>query len=354
VKQYVLKFGAAKPSQIHVEGMAASRLGRTLSRRIFLGALPLLVSAAKAQEPADKWPSRPVRFFVSSTAGSAGDVVCRIVAQQLSERLGQPFVIDDKPAAGGTLAAEVLAHSKPDGYTIGMITTSTHVISKIFDPTLPFDPVKDFAPVSMIGSSPYVLVVNPGLQVKTVADLLSLAKSQKQPINNATYGTNTLGYLVGLRFAQMAGVDINQVPYRSSAEAVIDVMEGRVQMQFSTLPPAIPLIQAGKLRPLATTGAHRVERLPDIPTLAEQGLPGFDAALWIGIAAPAGMPPSIVTKLNSEITAVLNTPESRNALELQNFVAEPAPPSYIAGRISGDVGLWRDVVAKAGAQTQAR
>jgi tripartite-type tricarboxylate transporter receptor subunit TctC len=324
-----------------------------LSRRMLFGALPLILSPAKAQESADRWPTRPVRFFVSSTAGSAGDVVCRIVAQQLSERLGQPFIIDDKPAAGGTLAAELLAHSKPDGYTIGMITTSTHVISKIFDPTLPFDPVKDFTPISMIGSSPYVLVVNPQLPVHSVADLLSLAKSQKEPINNATYGTNTLGYLVGLKFAQMAGVEINQVPYRSSAEAVIDVMEGRVQMQFSTLPPAIPLIQAGKLRPLATTGVHRSERLHDIPTLSEQGLPDFEAALWIGIAAPADVPADIVTKLNGEITAVLGTPEARRALDLQDFVPEPAPPSYIAGRIAGDVGVWRDVVAKAGAPGQS-
>jgi tripartite-type tricarboxylate transporter receptor subunit TctC len=325
----------------------------SVSRRTFLGVLPLLATGARAQEVAGDFPKRPVRFFVSSTAGSAGDVVCRIVAQQLSERLGQAFIIDDKPAAGGTLAASVLAHAKPDGYTIGMITTSTHVISRIFDPTLPFDPVKDFAPVSMIGNSPYVLVVNPALPIKNVADLLSFAKAQGQPINNATYGTNTLGYLVGLRFAQMAGVDINQVPYRSSAEAVIDVMEGRVQMQFSTLPPAIPLIQAGKLRPIATTGAHRSARLPDVPTLAEQGLPGFDVALWIGIAAPAGTPAPIVAKLNAEITAILNRPETRQALELQDFVAEPAPPTYLAGRISGDVELWRDVVEKAGAQAQA-
>jgi tripartite-type tricarboxylate transporter receptor subunit TctC len=325
-----------------------------VSRRTLVGGLLLLASGAQAQESVDDWPKRPVRFFVSSTVGSAGDVVCRIIAQQLGERLGQPFVIDNKPAAGGRLAAEMLARSKPDGYAIGMITTSTHVISKIFEPSLPFDPVKDFAPVSMIGSSPYVLVVNPGLAVKTVPDLLSFARSRTQPINNATYGTNTLGYLVGLRFAQMGGVEINQVPYRSSAEAVIDVMEGRVQMQFSTLPPALPLIQAGKLRPIASTGAHRVDRLSDIPTLAEQGLPGFDVALWIGIAAPAGTPQSIVAKLNEAITAILNTPESRKALELQDFVAEPGPPAYLAGRISGDVSLWRDVVAKAGAPSQSR
>ncbi len=170
----------------------------SISRRSLLGALPLLASGANAQSPTDDWPKHPIRFIVSSAPGSAGDVVCRIVAQKLGERLGQQFVMDNRPAVGGTLAAEALARSAPDGYTIGMVTTSTHVIAKIFDPTLPFDPVKDFVPISMIGSSPYVLAVYPELAAKTVADLVALAKSQKQTINNAAYGTTTLGYLASL------------------------------------------------------------------------------------------------------------------------------------------------------------
>jgi tripartite-type tricarboxylate transporter receptor subunit TctC len=325
----------------------------SISRRALLGALPLVASGTKAQSPAGDWPKHPIRFIVSSAPGSAGDVVCRIVAQKLGERLGQQFVMDNRPAVGGTLAAEALARSAPDGYTIGMATTSTHVIAKIFDPTLPFDPVKDFLPISMIGSSPYVLAVYPELAAKTVADLIALTKSQKQPINNAAYGTTTLGYLASLLFAQQTGIKLNQIAYRSSAEAVVDVMQGRVEMQFSTLPPAAPLIQAGKVRALATTGAHRVARLPDVPTLSEQGLPGFDVALWIGVAAPAGTPPAIVTRLNREMTEILSTPETRKALEQQDFVAEPAPPDYLAGRISGDVKIWQDVVAKAGATAQS-
>jgi tripartite-type tricarboxylate transporter receptor subunit TctC len=318
----------------------------SISRRALLGALPLLTSGAKAQGLPDDWPKHPIRFIVSSAPGSAGDVVCRIVAQKLGEKLGQQFVMDNRPAVGGTLAAEALARSAPDGYTIGMVTTSTHVIAKIFDPTLPFDPIKDFLPISMIGSSPYVLAVYPELAAKTLAELIALAKSQKQPINNAAYGTTSLGYLASLLFAQRTGIELNQIAYRSSAEAVVDVMQGRVEMQFSTLPPSVPLIQAGKLRALATTGAHRVARLPDIPTLAEQGLSGFDVALWIGIAAPAGTPRPIVARLNREMTEILNTPETRKALELQDFVAEPAPPDYLAGRISGDVRIWQDVVAR--------
>lgn len=329
----------------------------SISRRALLGALPLLASgaeAASAQNSTDDWPQRPIRFIVSSAPGSAGDVVCRIVAQNLGERLSQQFVMDNRAAVGGTLAAEALARAAPDGYTIGMVTTSTHVIAKIFDPTLPFDPVKDFVPISMIGSSPYVLAVYPELAAKNVADLISLAKSQQQPLNNAAYGTTSLGYLASLLFAQETGIALNQVAYRSSAEAVVDVMQGRVEMQFSTLPPAVPLIQAGRLRALATTGSHRVSRLPDVPTLAEQGLPGFDVALWIGIAAPAGMPSAIVARLSRDMTEILNTPAIRTALEQQDFVAEPAPPDYLAGRITGDVAIWRNVVAKAGAQAQPR
>jgi tripartite-type tricarboxylate transporter receptor subunit TctC len=324
------------------------------SRRLIVGMLPLLAGSVNAHGANDdsEWPKRAIRFIVSSAPGSAGDTVCRIVAQRLGERLGQQFVMDNKPAVGGTLAAEALARSAPDGYTIGMVTTSTHVIAKIIDPQLPYDPVKDFVPISMIGSSPYVLAVYPGLAAKTLADLIGLAKSRQQPLNNAAYGTTSLGYLASLLFAQQAGIQLNQIAYRSSAQAVVDVMEGRVDMQFSTLPPAVPLLQAGKLRGLATTGAHRVPNLPQIPTLAEFGFADFDVALWIGVAAPAGTSAVIIARLNREMTAVLDSPQIREALQQQEFIAEPAPPDYLAGRISGDPKVWKAVVAKAGIEAQ--
>ena len=331
-----------------------------LIRRLIVGMLPLVATAAIAQIPAQTpatdavWPTRAIRFIISSAPGSAGDVVCRIVAQKLDQRLGQQFVLDNRPAVGGTLAAEALARSMPDGYTIGMVTTSTHVIAKILDPDLPYDPVKDFLPISMLGSSPYVLAVYPGLPVKTVADLIALAKSKTQPLNNAAYGTTSLGYLASLLFAQQAGIRLNEISYRSSAQAVIDVMEGRVEMQFSTLPPAVPQLKAGKLRALATTGAHRVPALPDVPTLGESGFPGFDVALWIGVAAPGGTPSDIVATLNREITAILKEPDTRVAFAQQAFVTEPGPPDYLAGRISGDPKIWQGVVAKNDIDIQQR
>ena len=240
----------------------------------------------------------------------------------------------------------------PDGYTIGNATTSTHVIAKLFDASLPYEPVKDFVPISMIGSSPYVLAIYPGLPPRTVADLVAMAKSSPQPLNSAAFGTTTLGYLASVLFAQQTGITLNQVSYRSSAQAVLDVVAGRVEMQFSTLPPAVPLIRDGKLRALATTGLHRVATLPEVPTLAESGLAGFDVALWIGIAAPAGFPPAIAAKLNREVTAILNSPEAREALLQQGFIAEPAPPDYLAGRIDGDLKKWRAALANSGIVAQ--
>lgn len=320
--------------------------------RHMLGLLVALAGTcpAMAQSSQDTrdWPSRPVRFIVSAAPGSAGDTVCRIVAQKLGERLGQQFVIDNRPAAAGTVAADNVAHSAPDGYTIGMSTTSTHVIATLFNSSLPYDPVKDFAPISMIGNSPYVLAVHPGLAATSVAELVALAKSKPRQLNNAAFGTTSLGYLAGVLFESQAGIQLNHVSYRSSAQAVFDVVAGRVEMQFSTLPPAVPLVREGKLRGLATTGAQRVSNLPDVPTLAESGFPGFDVALWIGIAAPAGTPPAIIGKLNREITAILKSAEANDALIQQGFVAEPGPPSILAGHIQNDLSKWRDLVAKTG------
>lgn len=316
--------------------------------------LLMAVADPTAQAIAEEavWPQRVIRVILTAAPGSAGDTVARIVTQRLAERLGQQFVIDNRPAAGGTVACEALAHSEPDGYTIGMVTTSTHGIASIFNPSLPYDPIKDFVPISMLGSSPYVLAVYPGLPAKTVAELVQLAKSKPKQLNNAAFGTTSLGHLAGVLFAHQTGIEINQVSYRSSAQAVVDVVAGRVEMQFSTIPPAIPLIREGKLRALATTGARRLPLLPDIPTLAEAGLDGFDVALWLGIAAPVGTPPAIVAKLNREFTVALSSPDIREALLKQGTVAEPGPPVHLARKIEGDLRKWRNLVTGAGIKTR--
>jgi tripartite-type tricarboxylate transporter receptor subunit TctC len=322
-----------------------------MSRAIAALALMLTAATTAMSQPASAdrdWPQRVIRLIVSSAPGSAGDTVCRIVAQKLSERLGQQFVFDNRPAAGGTVASEALARSAPDGYTVGLVTTSTHAIATIFNANLPYDPIREFAPISVIGSSPYALAVFPGLPAKSVAELVALAKAKPRQLNNAVFGTTSLGHLAGVLFEQYAGVELNHVSYRSSAQAVVDTVAGRVELQFSTLAPAIPLIREGKLRALATTGAKRVASLPEVPTMAEAGLTGYDVALWMGLSAPAGTPPAIVERLNREMSAVLALPDVKDGLLQIGMVAEPGLSSDLAARIEGDIKKWRDVVNKAG------
>jgi tripartite-type tricarboxylate transporter receptor subunit TctC len=324
------------------------------NRRAFVSSIPLLFARTKAraqpQSAVDgaEWPTRPIRFIVPAAAGSAGDDVCRLVAAKLGEKIGQQFVIVNQPAAVGTLAMQDLARAMADGYTLGQISASTHVIAKLYNPNLSYDGIKDFALISLLGSSPYVLAVNPGLPAKSVAELVALAKAKPQPLSNAAFGTMSLGYLASKLFEREAGIRLNQIPYRSSALAVLDVVAGRVDMQFSTLPPAVPLIREGKLRALATTGAQRFATLSEVPTLAETGFGGFDVALWLGMAAPAGTPPKIIARLNSELVALLNTADMRDAMLRQSFVAEPCSPDALASRIEADLVKWRDIVATAG------
>lgn len=318
--------------------------------RALLGALLSLTlgTTALAQPDAGDWPKRPIRLIVTAAPGSAADTVCRIVTQKLSERLGQQFVFDNRPAAGGTVASEAIARSAPDGYTIGLMTTSTHAIATIFTPNLPYDPVKDFVPISMIGSSPYVLAVYPGLAAKTVADLVALAKAKPKEINNGVFGTTSLGYLAGVLFEQQSGIQLNHVSYRSSAQAVIDAVAGRIEMQFSTLPPAIPLIREGKLRALATTGANRVATLADAPTLAEAGFAGYDVALWMGLGAPTGTPSAIIDRLNREMSDILKLPEIKNKLLEVGMVAEPGTAAALGAQILNDIKKWRALVSTVG------
>jgi tripartite-type tricarboxylate transporter receptor subunit TctC len=305
-------------------------------------------SALAQAAPESDWPKRPIRLIITAAPGSAADTVCRIVTQKLSERLGQQFVFDNRPAAGGTVASEAIARSTPDGYTIGLMTTSTHAIASIFTPNLPYDPVKDFAPVSMIGSSPYVLAVYPGLAAKTVAELVALAKTKPKHLNNGVFGTTSLGYLAGVLFEQQSGIELNHVSYRSSAQAVIDAVAGRIEIQFSTLPPAIPLIREGKLRALATTGAKRVATLAEVPTLAEAGFAGYDVALWMGLGAPIGTPQSIIDRLNREMSDILKLPEITERLLEVGMVAEPGTPADLGKRIQDDLKKWRVLVDKIG------
>jgi tripartite-type tricarboxylate transporter receptor subunit TctC len=318
--------------------------------RLGLALLALLLpaGAAHAQSAADaRWPERPIRFIVPFTPGSSSDTVARLVAQRLGERLGQQLVVENRVGAGGGIGTEQVARAEADGHVLGLANTSTHAVAASLT-ALSYDPVKDFAPVSMLGSSPFVLALYPGVPAQTVPDLIALAKGKPRALTYASAGPATLAHLSGALFEKMARIELTHVPYRGTAQSTLDLLEGRVEMQFGTIPPTLSHIRAGKLRALAVTGAIRNSTLPEVPTMAESGLPGYECVLWQAIVAPAAVSPAIVARLNREVTAILNEPDVRAALAKQGVEAEPGSPEALGARIRDDVKKWRDVITSAG------
>jgi tripartite-type tricarboxylate transporter receptor subunit TctC len=315
---------------------------------LILVAALLACQGAQAQAAESKWPERPIRFIVPFPAGSTTDIIARIVSQRLAERLGQPMVIDNRVGASGNLGAEATARAAPDGYTIGLATSTTHVISPAVKSNLPYDPVKDFAPVSMLVDAPYALVVYAGLPARNVAEFIALAKTKPRAINYSSVGPTSLAHLAGELFSRMAGVELTHVPYRSASQAVLDLNEGRIEAQFGAIGASLPFVRDGKLRALAVTGPRRVAALPGVPTLSESGLTGYDATLWVAIAMPAGSPAAIVARLNREIHAVLAEASVRDALAAQAVQIDPSTPEAVTERIRRDIDKWRRLVAEAG------
>jgi tripartite-type tricarboxylate transporter receptor subunit TctC len=314
-------------------------------------ALALLVAlaashSAGAQAPA--WPDRPIRLIVPFPAGSGTDVPARIIGQKLGELLGQQIVVDNRAGASGAIGSEAIARAAPDGYTIGLITASTHALAPAFNPKLPYDPIADFAPVSMIGGTPYVLVAYPGLKAQSVRELITLAQAKPGALNYGSAGPASLAHLAGELFASMAGIQLTHVPYKASAQSVTDMISGRLDMQFATIAPMLPNIRTGQLRALAVTGSEPVPVLPDVPTVAAAGVPGYEATLWMALVAPAGTPAPIIERLNREVNAVLRT-HARDALVAQGLQLEPGTPDIVPARIRTDIEKWRQVIAKAGA-----
>ncbi|MFL5086285.1 MAG: Bug family tripartite tricarboxylate transporter substrate binding protein [Xanthobacteraceae bacterium] len=312
--------------------------------------LSIFVAAALAAgvAHAQSWPDRPVRVIVPFPAGSSADVAARILGNELNTRLGQQLVIDNRPGASGNIGSDVVAKAAPDGYTLGFATTSTHAVAVGLSPTLPYDPVKSFAPVALISISPYVLVVYPKLPANNLAELIALAKSKPGTVSYGSAGLASLAHLASALFENLAGVKLNHIPYKSSAQSVVDLISGRLDMQFATIPPTISNINAGQVRALATTGTRRVSALPDVPTMAEAGMANYDASLWLAMVAPAGTPPDIVNRLNREIVEVLNMPRIKEALAVQGMETEPGPPEALANLIGSEIEKWRKVITQAG------
>ena len=312
--------------------------------------LAVLVGApahAQATSAASRWPERPIRLIVPFTPGSSSDILARLVAQKLSLKLRQQVFVENRVGGSGNLGTEAIARAEPDGYTFGVGNTSTHAVAASLG-TLSHDPLKDFAPVSMLGHSPFVLAVFPGLPAHSVQELIALAKAKPRAFNYASAGPATLSHLAGELFETMAHIELTHVPYRGTAQSTLDLIEGRVEMQFGTIPPALAHIRAGKLRALAVTSAARNPTLPDVPTIAEAGLAGYECSLWQAIVAPAATAPAIVARLNQEVNAVLRDPDVITAFAEHGVEPEPGSAQALARRIRDDIKKWREVIRGAG------
>ena len=312
-------------------------LMRTFAAAFFL----LLCHGAAAQ-----YPARPLRMIVPFPPAGATDIVGRIVAQKLQERLGQPVVVENRPGAGGSLGSDVAAKSAPDGYTILMATSSTHSIGPVLQ-KLPYDPIKDFAPITHVANIPNVLVVSPKLEVKNLKELVALARSQPGKLNYASAGIGSITQLNAEKFKLIAKVDIVHVPYKGTALSIPDLASGNVAMLFDSLASALPNIRSGTVRPIALNAPKRSALLPEVPTLAEAGMPEFDLYTWFGMFAPAGTPPDVVARLQREVVASLGAPDV-----LERFAAvgaEPvgSSPAEFVARIRSDAVQWSEVI-KAG------
>ena len=297
---------------------------------------------------AQDYPSKPVRFVVPFAPGGTTDVLARLVGEKLSASLGQQFVVDNKPGAGGNVGTAQVAKAEPDGYTLLMGTVGTHAINASIYPSLPYDPVQDFAPVTLVATVPNVLVVNPEVPANSVAELIALAKEKPGELNFASSGNGSSIHLSGELFKAMTGVDIVHVPYKGSGPAVVDLLGGQVQMMFDNLPSSAPQIKAGKLRPLGVTSKERSPTLPDVPTIAEAGVPGYEALSWFGVLVPAGTPDAIVAKLQNEIAKALADPTMRERFAELGAVPVGGTSAEFADLITAETAKWAKVVQDAG------
>ncbi len=310
----------------------------------------LLLSAATTLGHAQAWPAKPIKYIVPFAAGGTTDILARTISEKLSVALGQPVVVENKPGAGGGVGAAETAKAAPDGYTIMGGTISTHAINATLYSKLPYDPVKDFIPITLIARVPNMLVINNDIPARNVAELVALMKASPGKWSFASSGNGTSQHLSGELFKGMAGVDMQHIPYKGSPPALTDVMGGQVNMTFDNITTAWVLAKGGKLRAIAVTTAQRSPIAPDVPTLAESGLPGYEIGSWQGVFAPAGTPPDIVKRLNAEIVKIVNAPDVQK--KLLELGAEPVANSSeeFTAFVKAEVVKWGEVVKKSGAR----
>jgi tripartite-type tricarboxylate transporter receptor subunit TctC len=317
--------------------------------RITAACLLMAAGLWAAAGHAQAYPVKPVRIVVPYPPGGGNDIVVRAYSPRLTERLGQSIVVDNRGGATGAIGTEMVARSAPDGYTLLSHTNAGLVILPHLNPDLRYDPVKDFAPITLAASSPYLLVVHPKVPATTVAELIALAKARPGGLNFSSSGNGSSTHLAGLVFNKMAGVNMVHIPYKGSGPAVTDLIAGQVQTRFSSIPPALQHVKAGRLRALAVTSAKRFSLLPEIPAVAET-LPGYEVNSWYGLLAPAGTPPAIIRRLNADMVAALQAPDTRARLEVDGSEAVGSTPERFAAIIREELRHWGPIVREAGAR----
>lgn len=317
-------------------GIAAAALATSLSS----------APTALAQE----YPVKPVRFVIAFSPGGPSDILTRLIGTKLSENLGQTFVFDNRPGAGGNVAGEIVAKSPPDGYTLLMGNNSILATNASLYKNMAFDPVKDLAPVALLASQPNILVVHPSVPVRSVKELIAFAKTRPGQLNYASSGSGAAAHLAAELFKSMTGVDMVHIPYKGASPALVDVLAGQCQVMFATALSVQPYLQAHRLRPLAVSTAKRSRIMPELPTVAEAGVPGFEATTWHGVVATGGTPASVINKLNAEINKVLKQPEVNSTLTRQGAEVLGGTPQQFAAYIQAEIPKWAKVVKASGAR----
>jgi tripartite-type tricarboxylate transporter receptor subunit TctC len=307
------------------------------------------IAACAFAAAAQDYPTRPVKIVVPFAAGGPADVYARYLAQRLQEAMGQPFVVEDRPGGGSVVGTEVVAKSAADGYTL-LLMSNTHTVNESLMPNKPFALMRDFTPVAPINYSDLVLVVNPVVPAKTLPELLALAKAQPGKLNYASSGPGTPYHMAGELFKAMAGLDIVHVPYKESSGARTGVLGGQVEMMFDAVTVMNEHVKAGKVRALATSGKVRSSVMPDVPTLAEAGVPGYEAVIWLGLIAPKSSPPEIVKRLNAEVTKIVARPDVQAEWAKQGAVAMTMTPDAFGRYLADDIVKWERIVKVSGAR----
>ncbi|MBI2296774.1 MAG: tripartite tricarboxylate transporter substrate binding protein [Betaproteobacteria bacterium] len=319
----------------------------SLLRNLLCGALVTALPVAAHAQGAT-YPNKPIRLIVAFPPGGSTDIIARLVGQKLSERLGQQVVVDNRGGAGGTIGTEIAARATPDGYTLTMGTTSTHVIAPAAYANVKYDPVKDFQPITLVAITPYLLTVHPGVQAKSLKEFIALVKSQPGKLNYASAGTGTTTHLAMEMLKISAGMDIVHVPYNGNGPAGTATIGGQVQALFGSMPAVLPHAKAGRLRPIAVGTAKRSPALAEVPTVAENGFPGFEAALWLGFFAPKGTPAPVVNKLYGELTKIAQSPEMKEAFLRNGADSITTTQPQLAKLMKSELDKYSKVIKAAG------